>query len=124
VAHDPFNANVSKEKPFSFTVTLHVLFRHPQCFFFLSRMASFLAIATHLHLKLFPLWMRVKTLVMKKAKAAGFLPDSMEYAFPGDEVIPRPVEGFRVMFITLLYGGLSLPAHEFLCGLLFIYGMQ
>jgi hypothetical protein len=28
------------------------------------------------------------------------------------------------MFLAFLHRGLSLPAHEFLCGLLFVYGMQ
>jgi hypothetical protein len=32
---------------------------------------------------------------MKKAKTVGFLLASMEYALPGDKVVPRPVEGFR-----------------------------
>jgi hypothetical protein len=61
---------------------------------------------------------------LNKAKKARFLLESMEYALPGDEVIPRSAEGFRVMFLSFLLHGLSLPAHEFLCGLLFVYGMQ
>jgi hypothetical protein len=28
------------------------------------------------------------------------------------------------MFLAFLLGGLSFPAHEFLCGLLFVYGVQ
>jgi hypothetical protein len=28
------------------------------------------------------------------------------------------------MFLSFLFRGLSLPAHEFLCGLLFVYGVQ
>jgi hypothetical protein len=28
------------------------------------------------------------------------------------------------MFLPFLYHGLSLPAHKFLCGLLFVYGVQ
>jgi hypothetical protein len=48
----------------------------------------------------------------------------MEYALPSGEVIPRPADGFRVMFLFFLYRGLSLPAHEFLRGLLFVYGVQ
>jgi hypothetical protein len=28
------------------------------------------------------------------------------------------------MFLAFLLRGLSLPAHEFLCGLLFVYGVQ
>jgi hypothetical protein len=61
---------------------------------------------------------------LNKAKKAGFLSESMEYAFPGDEVIPRPTKGFRVMFLSFLLRGLSLPAHEFLRGLHFVYGVQ
>jgi hypothetical protein len=44
--------------------------------------------------------------------------------FPGDERIPSPPKGYRVMFLAFLLRGLSLPAHEFLCGLLFVYGVQ
>jgi hypothetical protein len=52
-----------------------------------------------------------------------FLAESAEVAIPDDEVIPRPNEGFRVMFLSFLLCGLSLPAHEFLRGLLFVYGV-
>ena len=48
----------------------------------------------------------------------------MEYQLPGDEEIPNPPEGWRVMFLSFLFRGLSLPAHEFLRGLLFVYGVQ
>jgi hypothetical protein len=50
----------------------------------------------------------------------------MEYVnvFPGDKVIPRPTEGFCLMFLSFLLCGLSLPAHEFLRGLPFVYGVQ
>jgi hypothetical protein len=44
--------------------------------------------------------------------------------FPSDEVVPTPLVGYRVMFLAFILCGLSLPAHEFLCGLLFVYGMQ
>ena len=50
--------------------------------------------------------------------------DGMEYQLPGDEEIPNPPEGWRVMFLSFLFRGLSLPAHEFLRGLLFVYGVQ
>jgi hypothetical protein len=116
-AHDLFDADVFKSKPFfSFIVTMHVLFLCRMCFFFLSRTASLLAIVAHLYLKLFPLWMRVKTLMTKnstkrgtvvgwvtsttnkaglsKTKKVGFLSPSMEYALPSGEVIPRPADGF------------------------------
>jgi hypothetical protein len=60
---------------------------------------------------------------LKKAKKEGFLPASAGVVFPGDEVVPTPPAGYRVMFLTFLLCGLSLPAHEFLRGLLFVYGM-
>jgi hypothetical protein len=44
--------------------------------------------------------------------------------FPGDEVIPRPAAGWIFEFSAFLYRGLSFPAHEFLRGLLFVYGLQ
>jgi hypothetical protein len=37
---------------------------------------------------------------LKKAKTTGFLSASMEYTLPGGEVVPRPAEGFRVMFLS------------------------
>jgi hypothetical protein len=61
---------------------------------------------------------------LKKSKGVGFLPDSMEYALPSDEVVPRPTKGFSVMFLALLYHGLSLPTHEFLHGIPFVCGVQ
>jgi hypothetical protein len=44
--------------------------------------------------------------------------------FPSTERIPKPPSGFRVMFLAFLLRGLSFPAHEFLRGLLFVYGVQ
>jgi hypothetical protein len=44
--------------------------------------------------------------------------------YPRDEAIPASSAGYRVMFFAFLVRGLSLPAHEFLCGLLFVYGVQ
>jgi hypothetical protein len=61
---------------------------------------------------------------LKKAKRDGFLMQSMEIVFPGDEIILHPKDGFRVMLLSFLLHGLSLPAHEFLHGLLFVYGVQ
>ncbi|KAK1663600.1 hypothetical protein QYE76_051759 [Lolium multiflorum] len=43
---------------------------------------------------------------------------------PGDEISPRPPIGFRVTFVDFLIRGLVVPVHEFLRGLLFIYGIQ
>ncbi|KAK1683411.1 hypothetical protein QYE76_044259 [Lolium multiflorum] len=44
--------------------------------------------------------------------------------FPSDESIPKPPMGYRVTFIDHLIRGLSVPIHEFLRGLLFVYGIQ
>jgi hypothetical protein len=61
---------------------------------------------------------------LKKVKKEGFLVKSAEIVFPSDEVIPCPPNGFRVMFLSFLVCGLSLPAHKFLHGILFVYGVQ
>jgi hypothetical protein len=58
-----------------------------------------------------------------KARKAGFLAASVEVIFPSTKIIPTSQSGFRVMFIAFLLRGLSLPVHEFLCGLLFVYGV-
>ena len=44
--------------------------------------------------------------------------------FPGEESFPTPRIGYRVTFIDHLIRGLSPPIHEFLRGLLFVYGLQ
>jgi hypothetical protein len=61
---------------------------------------------------------------LKKAKREGFLQATMPVIFPDEEVIPKPLAGYRVMLLAFFLCGLSLSAHEFLCGLLFIYGVQ
>jgi hypothetical protein len=61
---------------------------------------------------------------LKKAKKEGLLPESVPIVFPGDERVPKPPKGYRVMFLAFLLRGLYLPAQEFLCGLLFVYGVQ
>ncbi|KAM0893482.1 hypothetical protein ACQ4PT_025098 [Festuca glaucescens] len=43
---------------------------------------------------------------------------------PGDESSPHPPSGFSVTFVDFLIRGFSIPVHEFLRGLLFIYGIQ
>ena len=48
----------------------------------------------------------------------------MQYRIPDDEEIPNPPDRWRVIFLSFLLRGLSLPAHEFLRGLLFVYGVQ
>jgi hypothetical protein len=61
---------------------------------------------------------------LKKAKKEGLLPESVSIIFPGAKRILKPLGRYRVMFLAFLLRGLSLPAHEFLRGLLFVYGVQ
>jgi hypothetical protein len=61
---------------------------------------------------------------LTKAEENGFLARGDQVIFPSTERIPKPPNGYRVMFFTFLLCGLSFPAHEFLRGLLFVYGMQ
>jgi hypothetical protein len=61
---------------------------------------------------------------LEKAQADGLISNDDKVIFPSTERIPKPRDGFRVMFFAYLLHGLSLPAHEFLCGLLFVYGVQ
>jgi hypothetical protein len=61
---------------------------------------------------------------LEKARADGHISDDDQVTFPSTEQIPKPPSGFWVMFFALLLCGLSLPAHEFLHGLLFVYGVQ
>jgi hypothetical protein len=61
---------------------------------------------------------------LDKAKADGLISDGDSDIFPSTEWIPKAKSGFRVMFLAFLLCGLSLPAHEFLRGLLYVYGVQ
>jgi hypothetical protein len=61
---------------------------------------------------------------LNKAKKEGFLAGAAPIVFPSAERIPKPPSGYRVMFLAFLLRELSLPAHEFLRGLLFVYGVQ
>jgi hypothetical protein len=61
---------------------------------------------------------------LDEAQADGLISDDDQVIFPSTERIPKPPSGFRVMFLAFLLCGLSFPAHEFLCGLLFVYGVQ
>jgi hypothetical protein len=61
---------------------------------------------------------------LTKAQREGFLVGAAPIVFPGTERIPKPPSGYRVMFLAFLLRGISLPAHEFLHGLLFVYGVQ
>ncbi|KAM0906277.1 hypothetical protein ACQ4PT_016849 [Festuca glaucescens] len=61
---------------------------------------------------------------LRKLQKSGLLSAMTEVNIPGKEVVPRPKEGWRVIFLAFILCGLSVPAHEFLHGLLFVYGMQ
>jgi hypothetical protein len=61
---------------------------------------------------------------LNKAKRKGFLAGEALIVFLDTERIPKPPSGYRVMFLAFLLRGLSLPAHEFLRGHLFVYGVQ
>jgi hypothetical protein len=61
---------------------------------------------------------------VEKARTDGLISDSDSIKFPSTERIPQPSSGYRVMFLAFLLRGLSLPAQEFLRGLLFVYGVQ
>jgi hypothetical protein len=61
---------------------------------------------------------------VEKARTDGLISSSDSIKFPSTEQIPQPPSGYRVMFLAFLFRGLSLPAHEFLHGLLFVYGVQ
>jgi hypothetical protein len=61
---------------------------------------------------------------LEKAQADGLISDNDQVVFPSTDRIPNPPSGFRVMFLAFLLRGLSFPAHEFLRGLLFVYGVQ
>jgi hypothetical protein len=61
---------------------------------------------------------------LAKARKDGFIAEGDQVIFPSTERIPKPPSGYRVMFLAFLLRGLSFPAHEFLCGLLFVYGVQ
>jgi hypothetical protein len=60
----------------------------------------------------------------EESEKEGFLSEAAGIIFPRDEVVPAPPAGYRVMFLAFLLHGLSLPAHEFLRGLLFVYVVQ
>jgi hypothetical protein len=61
---------------------------------------------------------------LTKAQEYGFLTGGDQVIFPSTERIAKPLSGYRVMFLAFLFRALSFLAHEFLRGLLFIYGVQ
>jgi hypothetical protein len=61
---------------------------------------------------------------LAKTKEEGFVAASAEITFPSTEVVPQSQSGYRVMFLAFLLHKFSLSTHEFLCGLVFVYGVQ
>jgi hypothetical protein len=61
---------------------------------------------------------------LTKAQREGFLIEGEQIIFPSTKRIPKLPSGYRVMFLAFLLRGLSLLAHKFLHGLLFVYGVQ
>ncbi|KAK1665415.1 hypothetical protein QYE76_053574 [Lolium multiflorum] len=57
-------------------------------------------------------------------KKLGLTKKDKTLIFPGEESFPTPRIGYRVTFVDHLICGLSTPIHEFLRGLLFVYGLQ
>jgi hypothetical protein len=61
---------------------------------------------------------------LAKAQKDGFIAKGDQVIFPSTNRVPKPPSGYQVMFLTFLLCGLSFLAHEFLRGLLFVYGVQ
>jgi hypothetical protein len=61
---------------------------------------------------------------LTKARKEVLITEGDQVVFPSTERIPKTPSGYRVMFFAFLLCGLSFPAHEFLRGLLFAYGVQ
>jgi hypothetical protein len=61
---------------------------------------------------------------LEKAQADCLISNDNQVIFPSTDCIPKPPSGFRVMFLAFLLRVLSFPTHEFLRGLLFVYGVQ
>jgi hypothetical protein len=61
---------------------------------------------------------------LAKAQKDGLITEGDRVVFPSTDRIPKPSSGYRVMFLAFLLRGMSFPAHEFLRGLLFVYGVQ
>jgi hypothetical protein len=57
-------------------------------------------------------------------KKLGLMKKEGAIRFPSEESYPSPPIEYRVSFVDHLIRGLSTPIHDFLCGLLFVYGVQ
>jgi hypothetical protein len=130
------------EGPVFFLFTSFLLFCHRRCFFFLALALSSQSPSSLTYMPIKKVAHQVKMVKkgdkkmalkwvpssldepdLKKAKKEGFLLAAVPVIFPGEEHVPKPPKGYRVMFLTFLLHGLSLLAHEFLRGLLFVYGV-
>ncbi|KAK1613988.1 hypothetical protein QYE76_019505 [Lolium multiflorum] len=57
-------------------------------------------------------------------KRLGLMKKEDAIRFPSEESYPNPPMEYRVSFVDHLIRGLSTPIHDFLRGLLFVYGIQ
>ncbi|KAK1609614.1 hypothetical protein QYE76_033287 [Lolium multiflorum] len=57
-------------------------------------------------------------------KKLGLMKKDDAIRFPSEESYPNPPMEYRVSFVDHLIRGLSAPIHDFLRGLLFVYGIQ
>ncbi|KAK1670835.1 hypothetical protein QYE76_058994 [Lolium multiflorum] len=57
-------------------------------------------------------------------KRLGLMKKEGAIRFPSEESYPKPPMEYRVSFVDHLIRGLSTPIHDFLRGLLFVYGIQ
>ncbi|KAK1626406.1 hypothetical protein QYE76_000721 [Lolium multiflorum] len=57
-------------------------------------------------------------------KRLGLMKKENAIRFPSEESYPNPPMEYRVSFVDHLIRGLSAPIHDFLRGLLFVYGIQ
>ncbi|KAK1632330.1 hypothetical protein QYE76_006645 [Lolium multiflorum] len=57
-------------------------------------------------------------------KKLGLMKKEDAIRFPSEESYPKPPMEYRVSFVDHLIRGLSAPIHDFLRGLLFVYGIQ
>jgi hypothetical protein len=57
-------------------------------------------------------------------KKLGLMKKKEALRFPSEETYPLPPIQYRVSFVDHLICGLSTPIHDFLRGLLFVYGLQ
>ncbi|KAK1641932.1 hypothetical protein QYE76_059737 [Lolium multiflorum] len=67
---------------------------------------------------------KISTQDANMLKKLGISKKPQALRFPSEESYPTPPMGYRVSFVDHLIRGLSAPIHPFLCGLLFVYGLQ